>query len=97
MALRDGDPRRRAAFSLLATLAYAVLFGLLYLSLRLPYFAQAKATYGLVVMPPLALFFADGLARCDEWLAERGWLPLRALLYGWLGLFVATCFLSFAA
>jgi hypothetical protein len=95
-ALRDEDPRRRAAFSFLATLAYAVLFGLLYMSLRLPYFGQAKATYGLVVMPPLALFFAEGLTWLDEVLACRGWLPARAVVYGWFVVFAATCFLSFA-
>jgi len=95
-ALRDADPRRRAAFSFLATLVYAIVFGLTYMSLRLPFFAQAKATYGLVIMPPLALFFADGLSWCDEALARRGWLPARAVVYGWFALFAATCFLSFA-
>jgi hypothetical protein len=96
-AFRDADPRRRAVFSFLATLTYAVLFGLMYMSLRLPYFGQGKATYGLVVMPILALFFADGLAWLDAALAERGWLLPRAIVYGWFSVFAATCFLSFAA
>jgi hypothetical protein len=95
-AFSDADPGRRAAFSFLATLAYAVLFGLVYMSLRLPYFAQAKATYGLVIMLPLSLFFAEGLTWCDATLARRGWLPARAVVYGWLALFAATCFLAFA-
>jgi hypothetical protein len=95
-ALCDGDPRRRAAFSFLATLAYAVVFGLMYMSLRLPFFAQAKATYGLILMPPLALFFAEGFSRCDDALARRGWLPARAVVHGWFALFAATCFLAFA-
>jgi len=95
-ALRDEDPRRRAAFSFLVTLAYAVVFGLMYMSLRLPFFAQAKATYGLIIMPALALFFADGLAWCDEAFARRDWLPARAVVYGWFALLAATCFLSFA-
>ncbi|MFQ5416718.1 MAG: glycosyltransferase family 39 protein [Myxococcota bacterium] len=94
-ALHDPDPHRRAVYSFLLTLAYAVVFGLVYMSLRLPYFAQAKASYGLVVMPALTLFFIDGFAWCDEALAARGWLPARALLYGWLGLFAATCFFSY--
>jgi hypothetical protein len=96
-ALRAGDPRRRAAFSFLATLAYAVLFGLMYMSLRLPYFGQAKASYGLVVMPTLVLFFAEGLTWLDAALAERGWLTARAIVYGWFSLFAATCLLSFTA
>jgi hypothetical protein len=95
-ALRDPDRHRRAVYSFLLTLAYAVVFGLVYMSLQLPYFAQAKASYGLVVMPALTLFFVDGFAWCDEKLAARGWLPARALLYGWLGLFAATCFFSYA-
>jgi hypothetical protein len=96
-ALSDADPHRRAALSFLLTLGYAVLFGLLYLSLRLPFFAQAKASYGLVVMPLLALFFADAVAWLDQALRQRGWLPARAVLHGWLGLFLASCFLAFAA
>ena len=60
------------AYSFVVTLTYAIGFGLLYMSLRLPYFAQAKATYGLVVMPALALYFADGLAWCDEALELLG-------------------------
>jgi len=96
-ALRDDDPRRRAAFSFIMTLSYAILFGLLYLSLRLPYFGQAKATYGLVVMPALSVFFADGLAWLDETLSRRGWHFARALVVGWFTAFVVTCYLAFAA
>jgi hypothetical protein len=96
-ALSDHDPGRRAAFSLIATLAYAVLFGLTYMSLRLPYFAQAKASYGLVVMPLLALFFADGFGWLDDALARRGRVGLRALSFGWLAVFAAACFLAYAA
>ena len=96
-ALRDEDPRRRAAFSFLTTLAYAVLFGLTYMSLRLPYFAQAKASYGLVVMPVLSLFFADGFAWLDDALARRGLHLPRAIAFGWFAVFAAVCFLAFAA
>jgi hypothetical protein len=95
-ALTDDDPRRRAAFSFITTLGYAILYGLLYMSLRLPYFAQAKATYGLVVMPVLSVFFADGLSWLDDALVRRGWHFARALVAGWFTAFAVTCFLAFA-
>jgi hypothetical protein len=95
-AFRDTDVRRRAAFSFLVTFNYAVAFGLIYMSLRLPYFAQAKASYGLVVMAPLSLFFADGMLWLDDFLRDRG-IPLaRAVIHGWFVAFVAGCYLSFA-
>ncbi len=96
-ALTDDDPGRRAAFSLVTTLSYAVLFGLTYMSLRLPYFAQAKASYGLVVMPVLSLFFADGFTWLDDALARRGLYLPRAVAFGWFAVFAAACFLAFAA
>jgi hypothetical protein len=93
-ALGDPDPRRRAVASLVATLAYAVLFSLTYMSLRLPYFAQAKASYGLVVMPLLTLFFADGFGRLDAALARRDLNGLRGVAYGWLAVFAAASVLA---
>jgi hypothetical protein len=97
-ALRDPDPRRRAAFSFLLTFVYAVGFGLLYLALRLPYFAQGKASYGLVVAAPLALFFAMGSSACERWLREPGALrvALAFVFYGWLGVFGVSMFFAYA-
>jgi len=94
-ALRDPDGGRRAAFSFVLTLAYAIGFGLLYMSLRLPFFAQAKASYGLIAMAPLAVFFADGVRWLDDWLAHRRWRVPRAVVFGWLTAFLGSCFLSF--
>jgi hypothetical protein len=96
-ALSDDDPGRRAAFSLITTLSYGVLFGLTYMSLRLPYFAQAKASYGLVVMPILSLFFADGFAWLDDAFARRDLYLLRAVTFGWFAVFATVCLLAFAA
>jgi len=94
-AFRGDDGGRRAAFAFVLTLAYAVVFGLVYMSLRLPYFAQAKASYGLVAMAPLAVFFADGLRWLDDWLAHRRFEITRAVLFGWLAAFVGACLLAF--
>jgi hypothetical protein len=96
-ALSDDDPGRRAAFSLITTLSYGVLFGLTYMSLRLPYFAQAKSSYGLVVMPILSLFFADGFAWMDDAFARRDLYLLRAAAFGWFAVFATVCLLAFAA
>jgi hypothetical protein len=97
IALRDPDPHRRAAFSFLLTLAYAVLFGLLYLSLGLPYFAQAKASYGLIAFTPLSVFFAMGAATCNGALGGSPHNLPRAVFHGWLGLFAVAMFFSYAA
>jgi hypothetical protein len=97
LALRGRDPRRRAALSFLTTAAYAVGFAVLAMTVQLPFFAQAKAFYGLSVAAPLAVFFAVGAARCDEALVAPRWRPLRALFYGWLSMFAAVLFLAYAA
>ena len=56
------------------------------LALRLAFYSQAKATYLLVAIGPLALFFGLGAAACDTLLAARAqWA--RPLYYGWLALF----------
>ena len=67
------------------------------LTLALPFFAQAKAAYLLMLSGPLALAFAAGFAGLDGWLARCGWLPARVAIYGWLGLFVGVLFLAYAA
>jgi hypothetical protein len=95
-AFRDPDPRRRAAFSFLLTLIYAVLFGLLELALRLPYFAQGKASYGLVVTAPLAVLFALGADGLDRACRGPYLVALRAVFFGWLAVFTAAMFLGFA-
>lgn len=95
-AFSDADPRRRAAFSFLLTLIYAVLFGLLELALRLPYFAQGKASYGLVVTAPLAVLFALGADWLDRACRGPQLVALRALFFGWLAVFAAAMFLAFA-
>ena len=97
-ALHDVDRNRRVALSFLTTTVWAVVFGFLYLSLLVPFYSQAKASYGLVLAPPLAIFFALGAERCDDALARPGkvWLALRGAFYGWLGLWLGVLLLSYA-
>jgi hypothetical protein len=96
-AFGDPEPRVRAALSFLLTTCYAVGFSLLVLTASLPYFAQAKGSYALVLAGPLALFFADGAVRVDAWLAARGGVAARAAFAGLLAAVLGGCFLGYAA
>ena len=98
-AFRDLDAHRRVAYSFLTTTTWAVVFGFLYLSLSVPFYSQAKASYGLLLAAPLALFFALGAERCDDTLAAcpgRYGVALRAAFYGWFALWLGVLLLSFA-
>jgi hypothetical protein len=92
IALRGG--RRGLAFAFLVGCVWVVALGFAYLTLRLPFFAQAKATYALLLTGPLAVFFALAAGRLDALLAR--WLPARACFWGWLALFAGTLHLGFA-
>jgi hypothetical protein len=94
LALHDPDPGRRAAFALLATAAWVLGLAYLYLTLRLAFFGQAKATYLLPLLTPLALWFALGFRALDRRLMARP-LP-RAALHGWLAAFAVVLYLGFA-
>jgi hypothetical protein len=94
IALTDPDPGRRAAFSFVTTVAFAVVYSILSLTLSLPYFAQAKAFYGLCMIAPLAVFFAAGAARVDAALEERP--PLRLAFAGLIAAALGTFFMGFA-
>ncbi len=94
LAFRDPDPGRRAAFGLLAASAWTVGLAYLYLVLQLGFLTQAKATYLLVLLLPLATWFALGFRAVDSRLAS---LPLaRAALHGWLAAFAGVLLLGFA-
>jgi len=61
-ALRGPDAHRSAALSFLLVSVWALGLSMLYVTLELPFFGQAKSSYGLSLLAPLALFFAVGLA-----------------------------------
>ncbi len=96
LAFRDADAGRRAAWSFLLTLAWALLVSVLFMTLRQQDYGQSKAFYGLAVMAPLSVFFALGCGALDDWLAAPGRGAPRALFYGWLGSFAGVLLLSFA-
>jgi hypothetical protein len=95
-ALAPGDARVRAALSFLLTACYAVGFSLLALTASLPFFAQAKASYALCLVGPLALAFADAAARIDAWFASRDASAGRAVLAGLLTALLGGFFLGYA-
>lgn len=94
-ALRDPDPGRRMALSLVSTLVFVVGFALVYVTLPLPYYAQAKAFYGLAAIVPLAIVAAHGLAAIPGFFPGDRFLALRALYFGWLGALAGVLVLSY--
>jgi hypothetical protein len=83
LALRDPDGGRRAAFGLLVAVVGAFGFALLYATISLPYYGQARASYAVFLTPALGLLFALGAADLDRRLAERGWLAARVAQATW--------------
>lgn len=92
-ALRDPSPGRRAALALVLGLCAVTGFAILYGTLVLPYFGQARALYGLVTVPALAVFFALGARQVERWLPEpSGRIAVGSVTAATLGWF----YLSFA-
>ncbi len=94
VCLRDSDRGRRLAMSLLVAFAAAGLFALLSITLRLPYYAQAKAFYLLSATVPLSIFAALGLAWPLERLGGRA-AGLGVVYCGWLGTLSGAIALAF--
>ncbi len=92
LAFRREEGARRAAWSFLLALEAAMAFALVALTLDLPFFGQAKASYALGLVGPLAVAFALGIDACDRALASLGgvgvarvgrafWLATGAVLW----------------
>jgi hypothetical protein len=91
------DARLRAALGFLLSAAWAVFLAFASLTAELPFFTQMKAAYLLMLLPVLALCFAEGATRLGGWLAARAGPAGRALLGAWLALHAGALFLGFAA
>ena len=95
-SFRTPDPRRKLVLSLLTSVLFVLSFSLFFITLRLPFYAQAKAPYVLAGTLPLALCCAQGLEwgmRKIEGIAGRGGL---AVFWGWAGMLAAVVVLAFA-
>lgn len=94
-SLRDRAIARRLVLTLMTVLPFVLSFSLLLITLRLPFYAQAKAPYVLATGLPLALCAADGLGWLPRRLADTPSRPWLALYFGWLATLACVIGLSF--
>jgi len=87
----------RAAWSFVVALEVALVLALVWLTLELPYFGQAKAPYLLGLVAPLAATFALGAETCDALLRRAGGRAASILGRALLTTAGAVFVLSFAA
>lgn len=86
-SLVDPSLGRRLVLSMHTAVLFGLAFSLLLISLRLPFYAQAKAFYLLCAVLPLALASAEGLGGAARWLGRSSgpWpRALRCMGLGWL-------------
>lgn len=82
--LRAVDAGERRSLGLLVVLCAAMLFAMLYATLALPYYGQAKAFYALCVTPVIAVAFGSGFHWLDARLSMAGAQGARAVLFALL-------------
>ena len=97
IALRDGQKNSKLIMAFLILTVYSIGFFILFSTLRIPIYSQAKAFYGLSAMGPISVIFALGLGAIHNWLASPRLLVGRAIFYGWFGTLIAVIYLSFGA
>ena len=84
-SFRDKRVAFRLVFSMLTTVLFLLAFSLGLISLRLPFYAQAKAFYLLCAVLPLAIASAEGLAAPARWASQGESFAQRAFLCAWAG------------
>lgn len=95
--LGEEDIGSRLVWSFLVTSIYVLGFFVLYSTLKVPIYAQAKAFYGLAAMGALSILFALGFGWIDDFLARLRLWPARAALYGWFSTLIVVLSLAFGA
>jgi hypothetical protein len=95
MALKDRDSSSRLIIAFLIISFYSVGLFILFSTLKVPIYGQAKAFYGLAAIGPISVLFALGLDRVNDWLFSSRLLAVRAVFYGWFGTLIAAIALSF--
>ncbi len=91
----EDDVGRRLAVNLVCVTLCLLAFSLFYITLRLPFYAQARAPYVLSGILPLAIVGSAGLAYVPERLRSERFRIARALYYGWLGTLGTTITVAF--
>ena len=84
-SFRDKSVALRLVFSMLTAVLFLLAFSLGLISLRLAFYAQAKAFYLLCAVLPLAMASAEGLAAPVRWAAKGESFGQRAFLCAWAG------------
>jgi hypothetical protein len=91
------DFGRRAAWALPPAAVLVYLFAVFLMTLRLPFYAQAKSAYALSLIAPLSVAAAHGFCEIQRWLSARGWQWLLVLFHSWAGTLAVVIVLAFAA
>jgi tetratricopeptide (TPR) repeat protein len=73
---------------------FIICLSLLMLELKLARYTAPKAFYGLFMVVPISLLFADGFDLVDGYLRRKFTIG-RLLLFGWLGGLAISIFISF--
>lgn len=96
-SFRGPDLRRRAALAFVATTVFVYAFAVLFINIRLPFYAQAKASYALAALAPLAVGGAYAITEVHRVLDAPGRRWLLVLFDAWLGTLAVALVLSFGA
>jgi len=97
MVIRRKDLESNTPLTISILLPYAIGLMILYSTLKVPIYGQAKASYCLSAIGPISVIFGLGLGMVNDWLASPRFWAGRAVFYGWLGTFVSMIYLSFVA
>jgi hypothetical protein len=97
MALKDKDPSSRLIMAFLIISLYSFGLFILFSTLKVPVYGQAKAFYCLAAIGPISVFFTLGLGMVNDWLSSSRLWAGRAVFYGWFGTLISLICLSFGA
>jgi hypothetical protein len=94
-SLKPDDPERRLALGFAAAVVLVYACALLLINLRLPFYAQAKASYALAALAPLAVAGAFAVASIHRALDTPGRRPLQIVFHAWAGTLAIAVLLAF--
>ncbi len=95
IALTGKERDSKLIMGFLILCVYSITFFILFSTVRVPIYSQAKAFYSLSAVGPISVVFALGLAAIHNWLSSRHLLVGRAVFYGWFGTLISVIYLSF--
>ncbi len=95
IALRDKQTNSRLIMAFFILTVYSIGFFLLFSTVKVPIYSQAKAFYGLSAIGPISVIFALGFGAMHNWLASPRLLIARAVFYGWFFTLISVIYLSF--